>query len=374
MELPQEEQLDIGCFSRLFADTSTSYKFFWLLAILHQVKEGKQRIEYKTLVDDMIATAWYMVTEYHLSLGYNDGIERFVINTQKQCAVKNSENAVTLFEIMEDNIAIELVKVRKDLTTNVPYWIQTPFLKSGGRKATDKYREVIQIANEARESDFLYRYENQSKHNNTVILNDIWYAYLRHNQIIVEEWVKYKLCQYLQKRNPGIPGILNKLEPYKVRDLKIVREYWKKVCKCLEVQDIYLGKAIREENLTIYGTMAIDHVIPFQYTAHDELWDLTPTFSRVNSSKNNLLPSKQEIERLIEQQYKILQITKEKEQLKEAWEKCLTENVNNQDIRVLLYENALGYEEFHGRYCEVIQPVYAAAQKSGFQMWNGYPL
>ena len=78
MNLPYSEQLDIGHFGRFFDNTSECYKFFWFKAILSKISEGKTEYTYEELVDEMIAEAWYMVSEYHLNLGPRDNLEQTV--------------------------------------------------------------------------------------------------------------------------------------------------------------------------------------------------------------------------------------------------------------------------------------------------------
>ena len=71
----------------MFDNTSECYKFFWFKAIVGKVVEGKQEITYEELADEMIAEAWYRVTEYHLNLGPRDTLENLVDLIKK----KNSE-------------------------------------------------------------------------------------------------------------------------------------------------------------------------------------------------------------------------------------------------------------------------------------------
>ena len=68
-QLPFDEKLNIGYLSRLFDDTSNCYKFFWFQAILRKLEPDKTAFTYEELINEMIADAWYMVTEYHLRLG-----------------------------------------------------------------------------------------------------------------------------------------------------------------------------------------------------------------------------------------------------------------------------------------------------------------
>ena len=80
MQLPKSEQLNIAGLSRLFDNKAECYKLFWFQAILNHVCRGRQEIRFEELIDDMIANAWYMVTEYHLNLGPGSGSWRRLKN------------------------------------------------------------------------------------------------------------------------------------------------------------------------------------------------------------------------------------------------------------------------------------------------------
>ena len=68
-QLPYSDQLNIGGLSRIFDNKSECYKLFWFQAILNKIDEGKSQITFEELIDEMIAEAWYMVSEYRLNLG-----------------------------------------------------------------------------------------------------------------------------------------------------------------------------------------------------------------------------------------------------------------------------------------------------------------
>ena len=91
MQLPYSDVLDIAHFSRLFDNKSESYKLFWFQAIARKIKEGRSVITFEALIDEMIADAWYMVSEYHLNLGPNDTLERVVHRLSEISHMKSSE-------------------------------------------------------------------------------------------------------------------------------------------------------------------------------------------------------------------------------------------------------------------------------------------
>lgn len=98
MQLPKSEQLNIAGLSRLFDNKAECYKLFWFQAILNYVCKGQREISFEELIDDMIANAWYMVTEYHLNLGPRDKLEEEI----KQLV----NNEVLIHEMLKEGIKI----------------------------------------------------------------------------------------------------------------------------------------------------------------------------------------------------------------------------------------------------------------------------
>ena len=78
MNLPFSDRIEIRFLSRLFDRTSESYKLFWFQAIVNKVMEGKTVLSYDEIVNEMVASAWYMVSEYHISLGPSDTLEGLI--------------------------------------------------------------------------------------------------------------------------------------------------------------------------------------------------------------------------------------------------------------------------------------------------------
>ncbi len=128
MQLPYSDTIEIQYLSRIFDNTSECYKFFWFQAIVAKVLEGKSRMTYEELIDEMIAKAWYMVVEYHLNLGPRDTLESLVRYLQQISQMKASEKKETIIQYLADCKDKEVAKRKRILTKNVPYRIQAPFM------------------------------------------------------------------------------------------------------------------------------------------------------------------------------------------------------------------------------------------------------
>ena len=111
--------------------------------------------------------------------------------------------------------------------------------------------------------------------------------------------------------------------------------------------------------------------MPWQYVAHDELWNLHPTTKSINSSKSNSLPSwKLYFNSLGELEYRAYELKAQNELIAHEFQKIAPYHLNNQEIRNQLYADGLDKNSFIGRLEHVIKPVYEAAQMSGFKEWK----
>lgn len=181
----------------------------------------------------------------------------------------------------------------------------------------------------------------------------------------MKAWTQLKLIQYLQNKNPSVPGIADKLEAPESRNIERVRKYWKLIIEIEpSLKDIYGEVTLGEENISV------DHFVPWQYVAHDELWNLHPTTKSINSSKSNSLPSWTLYFRpLGELEYQAYELKSRNETVAQEFQKIALYHLNNQEIRNRLYADGLDRQTFIERLEHVIKPVYESAQMAGFKEW-----
>ena len=113
MQLPYSEELEIQYLSRLFDNTSECYKFFWFQAIVTKILEGKAEVSYRELLDEMIADAWYMVTEYHLNMGPKDNLEALVKYIRQISGMKPSEKKNVILDYLGKCEDKEVMRMEK---------------------------------------------------------------------------------------------------------------------------------------------------------------------------------------------------------------------------------------------------------------------
>lgn len=226
MQLPYSEELEIQYLSRLFDKTSECYKFFWFQAIITKVLEGKDIITYEELIDEMIAEAWYMVTEYHLNLGPKDTLEKLVHYISSISKMKPSEKKEVVLDYLKNCTDKEVIQKKRTLTYNVPYRLQAPFMDTMKGKAWDvsESKLIMQINQEKR---LMYYFTALKGMQTAIQIQPEWVAYIHKNQEILNGWLQYNMILYLQKRNPSVPGIADKLQPPLERKLEKYRNIGK---------------------------------------------------------------------------------------------------------------------------------------------------
>lgn len=367
---PENEKLNIGYLSRLFDNTTNCYKFFWFQAILNRLDGENNRFTFDELINEMIADAWYMVTECHLRLGpvgVKDNLEEAVKYIYSNYGFLSSEKKEKILEFLRNSDDKKLTKYKADLTLNVPYRLQTPFydeITIGSSLWNGSKNNLIDEIN--RQHRLMYYFLMVSGLGSVIEVDSAWAEYLFRNKEILKGWTRLKLIQYLQNKNPSVPGIADKLEAPASRDIDRVRKYWRLIIQIdPTLRDIYGEIALENENISI------DHFVPWQYVAHDELWNLHPTTKSINSSKSNSLPSwKLYFNSLGELEYRAYELKAENELIAHEFQKIAPYHLNNREIRNQLYEDGLDKSSFIGRLEHVIKPVYEAAQMSGFKEWK----
>ena len=363
MKLPYSDQLNIAALSRLFDNKSECYKLFWFQAILNKVCEGRTDILYEDLIDEMIADAWYMVTEYHLNLGPRDTLEKVVNHIYSTTGIKPSVKKDEILSWLKQSKDMKVLEYKSILTQEVPYRLQTPFFEGFERQVWKRgaKERAIHINQQRR---LIYYFDAINGLRTKIHIMPEWAEYLIENQEILRGWIRYDMILYLQRRNPSVPGISDKLYPPQERKLTKVIKYWKLLSELEPLHEIYNGIEMNKKNISI------DHFVPWSYVAHDEFWNLHPTTRSINSSKSNHLPDwDQYFPLLADQEYHSYRMIWIYEKVRTEFAKCALEHLNNPEIRNRLYREGLTRQEFVGQLSEVILPVYQSAGNCGFKKW-----
>lgn len=291
MELPEETHLDIAKLSSVFRDTTNSYKFYWFLSILDSLSDnGNALITQKEIALRMLSNVWYPLDYFKLSFGSQDGFKKVAQYVSSQIKVDNRPASPSLFEQIKKRFSekdiIGLSQEIKQLYRWVPFRFIRPFFEVETRGLLDQNvnHTIANLCNDLFDKQHhrvIYRFVEDA-----IELNPIWVEYFQKHQTILRGFIQWHLIRFVQKNNPTVIGLSEKLQKPTQRSLNLAHKFWRgylaqnpnSIC-------IYSGQTISIENLSL------DHFLPWSYVAHDQLWNIIPTSKTVNSAKNDCLPS-----------------------------------------------------------------------------------
>lgn len=388
LEIVYENHLDTDKFARMFNNKAQSYKFYWFEAILNLSVASEEDLTFEEIIDEMICEAWHTVTHFHLRLGptVNGNAENFLehaINTLNLKAKGLSQNPskAELKQVIKE-CGRELKKDKYRLTDYVPYKLLYPFFDTEGMeeglsyiKKDQRTRLIAYMSKLSGNENLFYTIIDGIGLQKKVRMNPHWRKFLIKNYSVIRSWVQYNKAQFLQDRNPGVPGIIYKICPENedLRRLEQARDLWKTVAEITEkpIKEIYTGKDIPTEELSI------DHFVPRSYISNDELWNLTPMRRFLNSSKNNKLPLWDEFfapfARYQFYLYELIFPEEKKAQselLVKKFEKCRRNNLNSIWAVETLYIPGNSALQFVNILEHNMKPIYDAARLQGYDIWK----
>jgi len=125
----------------------------------------------------------------------------------------------------------------------------------------------------------------------------------------------------------------------------------------------------KEISFDEYGSISIDHFLPWSFVLHDQIWNLTPTFQSINSAKNDRLPNLElHFEDFCQLQYTAYSFAQSK-----GKHKKLLEDYYQLDARLASlskHNDKIEPEIFNRILKNAIVPLHQIAYNQGFNLWQ----
>lgn len=360
----------------MMKDPSYCYKFYWLEAIVNIISEGTQDTTFNAIIDEMIYNAWYSVREFHIHLSglqadgfVRDGLERAVLKLTDISSLPSNASKMEIKNAIY-GYDLELKTYKEQLTNMVPGRALAGFFSN--RKEEVPWGSIRRLTEYIRRIDSTvtrlpYTFGDSSKLKKEVHFSAEWMNMIQDNTVNILGWIQYEKVKWLQNNNPEVPGLIYKLAPMdeKMRKLNHVRGLWEGILDVKEVRDVFTGKPIFKKNYDV------DHFIPWSFVMNDELWNLMPMDSSLNSSKSNKLPKWDPFFTVFaENQYDMYNLIYEKEDLHKRFEACYRDNLHSIWAGQELYRPGNSKEEFYNILQKNMQPVYDSARRQGYEIWS----
>ena len=377
IETKYYNELDIEGFSRMMKDPSYCYKFYWLEAIVQLISENRLVATYDEIINEMIANAWYSVLEFHIHLSgiwgdgtIKDNLERAVSKLSELSDLPANaskieiKNAIAKFDR-------ELHTEKQALTKNVPYKALSGFAnKTGEHISLDSSAgRMMAYYNKLSESDILLPYTFGSENGlcRKLTFSDAWVRMIKDNTVTILGWIQCEKVKWLQNNNPEVPGLIYKLAPLdeKMRKLSHVHKLWDGILDLRNINDVFTDDEIDKKKYDV------DHFIPWSFVMNDELWNLMPMDSSLNSAKNNRLPNWDDFFlRFAKNQYIMYEMVHQKEGIRKLFEECYRDNLHSIWANRELYRKGNSDIEFFGILEKNMRPVYDSARRQGYDVWD----
>ena len=368
--------LNIESFIHMLDDPTECYKFYWLDSIMQLLSKNAELITFDKVISGMIADAWYSVTEYHLRLGTKDSqgnsvnsIERAVNKLESLGCLKHSVDRIQILEVIEKSEVL-LHGEKYQISKNVPYRLLSSFMNeiSGNDPLWDQRSRLISYLEMISKNRCIpYTIGSERGLKKRIIIEDRWKRFLIDNLVSIRGWIQMKKIRYLQDRNPGVPGIIYKLEPEneKQRKLQNVRKLWAAVIDITGISDIYYGNILGKKDYEI------DHFVPWSFIANDEMWNLMPVNSSLNSSKRDKLPDWDTyFERFAQNQFVLNEMIFQYEELAYFFGACKCDNLNALWSMEELYIKNISKDRFVRILERRLKPIYDSARTQGYGIWS----
>ncbi len=370
MNLPIAEGLDVTKFVRMLNDTTTSYKFIVLQALLYKIKSGRiteknRSVTFSEIAIHSISSAWFSIVFYKLNYGSTDKLAQNINNIRDHQLFSNLKHNDSIEVLTENFKAHENMGVISNtinwLERYVPYRLLSPWLQEEVRDLPDAARNNrIRELSQNKKFQCLY---SISLADSQMILtfNREWVSYLTKNMVVIEAWAKFKFVQYLQKRNPTAIGLIHKLDAPVERNIdearRIFGDFFETNPNSLKC--FYSGEILESDGISY------DHFVPWSFIASDPIYNFVPTTRSINSEKSNRLPDRNMyLERLAIWHLKFYKFAIATDR----------KNVLSQYHESLKFERNFDNDQAITRFRNAYDPLYSQALNQGFEVawqWKG---
>ncbi len=371
--------LDIEGFSKMMNSPSYCYKFYWLEAIVQLISLNKVEATYEEIINTMITNAWYSVLEYHIHLSgiygqgiIKDSLEKAVLRLQTLSDLTSNASAVEIQNMLEKYSSDRaLLDYKQTLTLNVPYKALSGFANRGSKKINlnSSANQMMSYYNELSSTEILlpYTFNSDKGLKRKITFNDSWIEMIKDNTVNILGWIQLEKVKWLQNNNPEVPGLVYKLSPAeeKTRKLNNARKLWDAILDVKPIVDVFKDEPIDTSEYDL------DHFIPWSFVMNDELWNLMPMDSSLNSVKSNNLPKWDLFfDKFANNQFTLYESLYEMPGIYKLYEACYRDNLHSIWANQELYRKGNTKEEFQNILDKNMRPVYDSARRQGYKIWN----
>lgn len=310
-EIPH--RIPITVLNRLFDDTTTSYKYFFFLGLLDwfdplisplSSSDHTSPILFSWIAHRMAIHAWDPVVYYGLSLGRTDTLSKPLTTIRQRMTASGDRFTMSpekaLHQYRDPVLDKELMKKAQ---RHVPYRLIRVFYSQETYGLQDA--KVNAAIEKLSKEDALGRspYTINSK-THSLQIRKPWAEFFQLHLQLLRDWTRWHLVQYLNRKNPmttGVPSKLKRIDKGSLTNQRKILQWWLKNSQH-PLSCFYTGQVLNAKSF------ALDHFLPHVYVVHDQLWNLLPADSSVNSRKGAMIPDESYVQEAGKFQYSLFQL------------------------------------------------------------------
>jgi hypothetical protein len=346
--------IDTQILWRIFNNTTNSYKYLFFISLLELLKTSEfksKKITYKELGSMMLAYAWYPKKYFRLSFGKQDQIDKFL---EQLIFARKLMPIGTIYKklLLESSLDLEILLRYVPQRLIRDFFVDELFGKKDG--LVDSLIVSLSSNGVNKLSMPLYRIDQK---NQVIELDDDWIFFIKSNFAPIFEWSLWNWAKYLQKHNPNIPSILNKLMPPISRESLAKQKFmWDSLIDKSIIRCIYTNEIIKKN-------YHLDHFLPWSFVAHNQLWNLIPTSPEINIVKSDSIPNEQYVPALAKAHHMML-LESKKVIPEKKW--CQEISIYTGILNVEHVIDLLDLEKLTNRYLKTYNPLIEIATNNGF--------
>lgn len=183
--------IDVKMLQKVFEKKASSYKYFWLMAIISLAKENNHlSIAFNDITIRMAALAWPIVFENDIDLGSSDMMKKYLEEVIKKTKlIKGASSKVVEAYLMQHYSSQGVDKVLAPLMKNVPYRFLSPWIQ---------YTTDAEVIEKSCGKSFNGLY---AIHSNYIVLEEEWWEYIDSHYQEVCDFAMRSFIAYAKKYN-----------------------------------------------------------------------------------------------------------------------------------------------------------------------------
>ncbi len=360
--LPPSSSLAIGKLAGIFRHVTNSYKFLMFRSLLNRVrvKRSSRRIGYEELAVGMLADSWTLLHRLRLNFGKRDHMVQYIERLRLDDSTERMNSPIQVSRVVARSP--QLIPVAAELMHYVPSRLIRPWFESYPEVKGQPDGVINKAVARLAYSKFdkvkpLYRIVKEGA-DCALELHEQWEEYFLNNAGILEGWLDRRWIDFLQARNPHVPMLSEKLWGMaKRKSLARQRLFWEAAIAG-DIHCIYTSQPVSPEDFVL------DHFVPRIWAGHDQLWNLIPTSSRINSAKSDGIPSPCLVADLADLHHQAIMAA---QRSSSGWKIKVEDYVAGLNLQP---EELLDSAKLREAYSHTVKPQLDLAVANGFPAWH----